>query len=167
MTYPTPTELIAEARRIAYLVPNSDAGRAFTGLVSALEAQLAETARLQAVIEAGIRRGGELIDNADDINYEEDNFDAGQFCAADDIRNVLISAGSSSALEAVKAHTTTEWGVHIGGRNRVRQFITERQANERIAFPLSIDLGKPHILVSRKKTVTEWVPAESKGENIV
>lgn len=58
-------ELIAEARRIAALSPNSDAGKCFTGLVAALEISVQETADRK-------QSEGELVDMVNSLADERD-----------------------------------------------------------------------------------------------
>ncbi|MGG7510883.1 hypothetical protein [Plantibacter sp. YIM 135249] len=141
MTDPTPTELIAEARAKAVRVPGVVTIQ--EALADALEAQLAETARLQAVIDAArawaTDAAGEYLDHAE----------------ARELKGILASAGSSSALEAVKADTEFEYAVKSAG------FI----------YP-SFDLGHAERFVAfgegreilRRTPAGPWVPIETEGE---
>lgn len=140
--------LIDEARAWLATHPNTHSARKtdVKRLASALEAQLAETARRQAVID-GVKF---LLDTPDTDGvtwwtWIEDGLGG---TLHSDLHAVLASAGSSSALEAVKADTWDEG--HLAGWD---------------AYNNEISCGNTPSGPEDSEAVNPYRPVETEGES--
>lgn len=161
----TPTELIAEARAKAVRVPGVVTMQ--EALADALEARLAENARLQAVItEAEERLGGMPVIEA---SSAKEPWVKVRISDVAEVREFLASAGSSSALEAVKADTTTEW-------TETTEYAYGSLEPPALICPTGEDIGDRATaewnadefwmkVLERTVRRSEWSPVETEGES--
>lgn len=202
MTEPTPTELaddLARWRKHGAVILERETLRAYADtFATALEAQLAETARLQAELTRRDTVIAGLLDPAghiEEVAYADDIAEGGEEVPEDYERHycdmdgedwpcaftraiTLASAGSSSALEAVKADTPappafvnsvpndgryeyTSSSDCDGSDPYYRARVPAKHAEAGPWFPISAE----DYAAASKNWRGDWLPVETEGES--